>query len=205
MTEITIIDYGLGNIGSIQNMFRKVEAETVVASDPEQILQAKKLLLPGVGHFDRAIERIHSSNLLPALEEKVLKQKVPILGICLGMQLLTKRSEEGKLDGLGWIPAYTKKFRLEGNSRMKIPHMGWNKVHCDNASKLTEDFDSEYRFYFVHSYHAVVDEPKYSLLSTEYGYSFSSGIFKDNIYGVQFHPEKSHRFGKALFRQFANL
>jgi glutamine amidotransferase len=202
---ITIIDYGMGNTGSIVNMLKKIGIKSQITSDPEEIAIARKIILPGVGHFDRAMEKIIQKDLREILDQKALKEKVPFLGICLGMQLLTKRSEEGQCDGLGWIPAKTVRFRFSSESALKIPHMGWNLVHQATPSSLTKNFEPEHSFYFVHSYHAQVEDEKYSILKTKHGYSFDSAIQNDNIFGVQFHPEKSHRFGMRLLENFARL
>ena len=202
---ITIIDYGMGNTGSIVNMLKKIGIKSQITSDSEEIAKARKIILPGVGHFDRAMERIEQSGLREILDQKALKEKVPFLGICLGMQLLTKSSEEGLCTGLGWIPAKTVRFYFPEGSPLKIPHMGWNMVQRSTLSPLTENFEPEHRFYFVHAYHAQVEDEKYSILKTEHGYSFDSAIQNDNIFGVQFHPEKSHRFGMRLLENFARL
>jgi glutamine amidotransferase len=202
---ITIINYGLGNLGSIFNMLKKINVKSCITSKVDEIAKAQKIILPGVGHFDRAMERIGQSGLREILDQKALIEKVPILGICLGMQILTKSSEEGKLLGLGWIPAKTVRFRFPKESNLKIPHMGWNLVQRSTPSPLTENFEREHRFYFVHSYHAIVENEKYSILKTEHGYSFDSAIQNDNVFGVQFHPEKSHRFGMKLLDNFAKL
>ncbi|MGV8059407.1 MAG: imidazole glycerol phosphate synthase subunit HisH [Smithellaceae bacterium] len=202
---ITIIDYGMGNTGSIVNMLKKISIKSQITSDPEEIAKARKIILPGVGHFDRAMEKISQNGLREILDQKALKEKVPFLGICLGMQLLTKNSEEGECTGLGWIPAKTVRFRFSKESLLKIPHMGWNLVYKATPCPLTENFELEHRFYFVHSYHVQVENEKYSILKTEHGYSFDSAIQNDNIFGVQFHPEKSHRFGMRLLENFARL
>ncbi|MBN1183778.1 MAG: imidazole glycerol phosphate synthase subunit HisH [Bacteroidales bacterium] len=202
---ITIINYGMGNTGSIVNMLKKIGVKARISSDVEEIAAARKIILPGVGHFDRAMERITKSGLKEILEQKALKEKVPILGICLGMQILTKSSEEGQCDGLGWVPAKTIKFRFSNESTLKIPHMGWNLVNRTTHCRLTENFESEHCFYFVHSYHAQVEDERYSILKTIYGYPFDSAIQNDNIFGVQFHPEKSHRFGMRLLENFSKL
>jgi glutamine amidotransferase len=202
---ITIVDYGLGNLGSIFNMLKKIGFSSVITSDENAIAKARKIILPGVGHYDRAMERINQSGLREILDDKVTREKVPVLGICLGMQLLTKSSEEGQLPGLGWVPARTVRFRFPAESNLKIPHMGWNLVSRSTESPLSEDFELEHRFYFVHSYHAVVEDEKYSILKTEHGYPFDSAIQNDNVFGVQFHPEKSHRFGMKLLENFAKL
>lgn len=200
---ITIVDYGMGNLGSIQNMLKAVDVQSVVTSDHKIISDAQKLILPGVGAFDSAMERINGSGLRDVLDRKVLEEKVPVLGICLGMQLLTRGSEEGVLPGLGWIPGDTTRFpKIEG---LKVPHMGWNLVADSSTSKLTKDLGEEPRFYFVHSYAVSVDDQNHSILKTTYGIKFDSAIQKGNIYGAQFHPEKSHRFGKQLFKNFAEL
>jgi glutamine amidotransferase len=205
---ITIIDYGMGNLGSIVNMFRKIGLQAVATAEPAAIEQADKLLLPGVGAFDTAMTRIRQQGLLELLNRKALVEKVPILGICLGMQLLADSSEEGILPGLGWIPARTLAFKGRIDTiRYKVPHMGWNIVEKHTESPLTDDFESfeEPRFYFVHSYFVQCDNDRHSILKTAYGLRFDSAIQNGNIYGVQFHPEKSHTFGMQLFRNFARL
>jgi glutamine amidotransferase len=200
---IVIVDYGMGNLGSIVNMFKKVGAKAVISGDPEVIATAPKLLLPGVGSFDRAMERIDALGMKSVLDEQALVIKKPILGICLGMQLLTRGSEEGKLPGLGWIPADTKKFpSLPG---LRIPHMGWNRVEPTTLSPLTHSLIDESRFYFVHSYCVQVDNQSNSILKCHYGMSFDAAIQQDNIFGAQFHPEKSHKFGMQIFKNFVNL
>ena len=202
---ITIINYGLGNLGSIYNMFKKIGVKSVITGDPNEINRAEKIILPGIGHFDRAMEKINQRDFRGIIETKAKKEKVPILGICLGMQLLTNSSEEGRTPGLGLIPAKTIRFKFPKEINLKIPHMGWNFVSRSSKSSLTEGFEEETKFYFVHSYHVIVEDEKYSILKTIHGYSFDSGIQNDNVFGVQFHPEKSHRFGMKLLRNFAKL
>ena len=204
---ITIIDYGMGNLGSIQNMFKYLEIESKIENDPDKIKNASKILLPGVGSFDTAMKKINESDLKEVLNEKALKEQVPVLGICLGMQLLTNCSEEGKFEGLGWVDAQTINFKDKIDKKLKIPHMGWNIVNKSNDSLLTKDFETfdEVRFYFVHSYFVKVEDEKNSILKTKYGIEFDSAIQKDNIYGAQFHPEKSHKFGMKLFENFARM
>lgn len=202
---ITIIDYGLGNLGSIVNMYKKIGIETQITSDVEQINDSKKIILPGVGRFDAAMERIERLNMKAVLNKKALADKIPVLGICLGMQLLTNGSEEGELPGLGWIDAYTYRFNFGENTRIKVPHMGWNLVRKSTQSPLTEGFDDEFRHYFVHSYYVRVKAEQNSILKTKYEIEFDSAIQKDNIYGVQFHPEKSHKFGIKLLKNFAAI
>lgn len=202
---ITIVDYGMGNLGSVHNMFKYIGVRSQISGDVDIISKAEKILLPGVGAFDAAMKRLGEVGLLEVLNQKALQDKVPVLGICLGMQMLTRSSEEGKLEGLGWIPAKTVKFKFE-DRKLKVPHMGWNLVHKVNASPLIEELPEEPRFYFVHSYHVVADDDKYVLMRTNYGYEFDSVITNgDNIFGAQFHPEKSHKFGMKLFKNFAAL
>jgi len=200
---ITIIDYGMGNVGSIQNMLKYLGFSSIVTNDPEKIRNAEKIILPGVGAFDAAMERIKGSGLRDLLDQKALCDKVPILGICLGMQLLTESSEEGFSSGLGWIAAKT--YRFPPSDDLKVPHMGWNTVTVSNRSLLTDELVEDTRFYFVHSYYVKVENEQQSILKTHYGFEFDSAVQKDNIYGVQFHPEKSHRFGKLLFKNFARI
>jgi glutamine amidotransferase len=163
--------------------------------------------LPGVGSFDTAMKKINESHLKELLNEKALKEQVPVLGICLGMQLLTHSSEEGNLAGLGWIDAKTMSFEDRVDKKYRIPHMGWNIVNRSNDSLLNRGFEEfeEARFYFVHSYFVKVEDEKNSILKTNYGVEFDSAIQKDNIYGAQFHPEKSHKFGMKLFENFARI
>lgn len=204
---IAIVDYGMGNLGSIANMLRKLEAECLVTSDPEAIAKADKVILPGVGAFDAAMRRINESGLRLALDRKVLGAGAPVLGICLGMQLLTDSSEEGELPGLGWIPAKTLAFHGRINRMLKIPHMGWNLATRHTPSTLTEGLEhmGELRFYFVHSYFVECDDEANSILRTTYGVIYDSAIQKGHIFGVQFHAEKSHRFGMKLLENFARL
>lgn len=201
---ITIVDYGMGNLGSIQNMFKRIKVDSEITGDIEKIAAAKKILLPGVGAFDAAMQRINESGLKDVLDKKAKEDKVPILGICLGMQLLTRSSEEGKLPGLGWIDATTVRFQFSDPS-LKVPHMGWNLVFKKNDSPLIKDLPEEPRFYFVHSYRVVCANPVHILTTTHYGVEFHSIIQRDNIYGAQFHPEKSHKFGMKLLENFAHL
>jgi glutamine amidotransferase len=200
---ITIVNYGLGNLGSILNMFKKIGVEAEICSEPEQILKARKILLPGVGAFDAAVQKIRDNNLLEVLSEKALKEKVPFLGICLGMQLLTDSSEEGVLPGLGYIRGKTVRFSAEEG--LKIPHMGWNVLQMKNPSALTKNMEGEQRFYFVHSFCVHCEDERNIVAQTPYGGLFDSIIQNENIYGTQFHPEKSHRFGMNLLKNFAQI
>jgi glutamine amidotransferase len=201
---ITIVNYGMGNLGSMCNMFKRIGMKAVIESDPEVIRQASKLVLPGVGAFDTAMTCINNvPDLLEVLSHKALVERVPILGVCLGMQLLTRSSAEGTLPGLGWIPGVTMRFpKQEG---LKVPHMGWNVALPNTPSRLTAQVGDKPRYYFVHSYCVHVDDPAHSLMKTHYGIGFDSAIGCDNIYGVQFHPEKSHRFGMQILKNFAEL
>jgi imidazole glycerol-phosphate synthase subunit HisH len=201
---ITIVDYGMGNLGSIQNMFKRIGVTSEITSDEEKIMAAKKILLPGVGAFDAAMERINHSGLDKILHQKAKEEKVPVLGICLGMQLLTKSSEEGSLPGLGWIDAHTIKFNLPDTS-LKIPHMGWNLVDIVRESPLIIDLPEDPRFYFVHSYFVQCNNPEDVLCTTNYGGYFHSIVQHNNIYGAQFHPEKSHKFGMKLLQNFSQI
>lgn len=201
---ITIVDYGIGNLGSIKNMFKRIDVKAEIISDVNILKNAAKILLPGVGSFDAAMQSIKSiPGLIEVLNNKAKIDQVPILGVCLGMQLLTRSSEEGSLKGLNWIPATTK--RIPNKKGIKVPHMGWNNVIVNRPSPLFKNINSDSRYYFVHSFCVHVDETKYSLMKTNYGINFDSVICKDNIYGVQFHPEKSHRFGMEILKNFSNL
>ena len=201
---ITILNFGLGNIGSIQNMLHYFELDTQVTTDIEVIKKASKFILPGVGAFDTAIKKIKSKDgLYEVLNEQIIVKKKPILGVCLGMQLFMNKSDEGKEKGFGWINGEVKKFPKI--KYLKVPHMGWNKVFFERKSKLTKDLKNDSRFYFVHSYFVKPKDKKVSILSTIYSSKFSSAIEKDNIFGVQFHPEKSHKYGMKIFKNFAEL
>jgi imidazole glycerol-phosphate synthase subunit HisH len=200
---IVVVDYGMGNLGSIENMLKKIGVQPIVSDDPEIIASASKLILPGVGSFDKAMERINSSNLLQVLDQHALVEKKPILGICLGMQLLTRKSEEGKLPGLGWIEADTLRFPVM--NQLKIPHMGWNEVKLNYDSPLTNNLPLKSKFYFVHSYRVKVDYENLSILKCQYGIEFDAAIQHENIFGAQFHPEKSHRYGMQFLRNFIEL
>ncbi|RZL50379.1 MAG: imidazole glycerol phosphate synthase subunit HisH [Pedobacter sp.] len=198
---IHIIDYGLGNLGSIKNMLKKIGYDSTIIANPDDLKKSTKIILPGVGAFDTGIKNLTDGGWIEPLSKKVLVEKVPTLGICLGMQLMCKNSEEGVLPGLAWVNAEVKKFNFESTS-LKIPHMGWNDVFSAKNSKLTQDDFTERRFYFVHSYYVTVANQDQVLFSTNYGSQFNSAFEKDNIIGVQFHPEKSHKFGLSLLKNF---
>lgn len=202
---IVIVDYGMGNLGSVLNMFKKVGAEAIISSDLNIISKAQKILLPGVGAFDAAMQKIAEAGMTELLNKKALVEKVPVLGICLGMQLLTNASEEGQLPGLGWIEGAAFNFKNRIDDKLKIPHMGWNVAKIKQETQLTFGYSGELRYYFVHSYFVKVTNESNSMMTTNYGVEFDSAIVKDNIFGAQFHPEKSHKFGMKLFDNFAKL
>ena len=194
----------MGNIGSLINMFGQIGEEVLVATNESEVLNARKLVLPGVGSFKAAMQKINEMpGLREALDIKAFKHQIPILGVCLGMQLLTESSQEGRAEGLGWIPGITKKFEKIGE--IKIPHMGWNEVKVVQKNQFTESIDDDSKFYFVHSYFVEVHDKQNSLLETEHGLRFDSAIIQENIFGVQFHPEKSHKHGMKLLGSFAKL
>jgi imidazole glycerol-phosphate synthase subunit HisH len=200
---ITIVDYGMGNLGSVCNMLKRIGVAAEITGDPATLARASRILLPGVGAFDSAMQRINASGLRGVLDRKALYERVPIMGICLGMQLLTRSSEEGSLPGLGWIPAVTRRFpQLPG---LKVPHMGWNAVTAANDSPLTAGLASDSRYYFVHSYYVQTDDPRDAVLRSHHGVTFDAVVAHGNLYGAQFHPEKSHRYGMSFLRNFASL
>lgn len=199
---ITIVDYGVGNLGSIRNMLKKVGSESRITSVASEISAANKLILPGVGAFDAGMQHLQKSGLIPALQERVRERGVPILGICLGMQLMTQRSEEGVLPGLGWVDAEALRFKFEEGASFKVPHMGWNVVNPHKSSLLLSGAYPEERFYFVHSYFVRCTNRADVLLTARHGSEFDAAFESDNIMGVQFHPEKSHKFGMRLLHNF---
>lgn len=203
---IAIIDYGMGNVGSILNMLKRLDEDARITRDLSEIKAADKLILPGVGAFDQGMTNLFNFGLIQALNGKVLNEKCPIMAICLGMQLLSNASEEGKLPGLGWIDAHTLRFRFESaNAYLKIPHMGWNTVKPVDQSGLFAGFDELPRFYFVHSYHVCCKDPGDVLATASYGYEFTAAVRRGNVMGTQFHPEKSHKFGMRMLKNFATL
>lgn len=199
---ITIVDYNMGNLGSISNMLKKIGVASRITADPGDIAQAEKLILPGVGAFDAGMDNLARSGLIPLLNQRVLQDRVPTLGICLGMQLMTRQSEEGQRQGLGWIDAEALRFR-PNDPGLKVPHMGWNRVDCQRDAPLVSDLPDMPRFYFVHSYFVRCAHAEDVLLNTTFGGPFHSAFQRGNVMGVQFHPEKSHKFGMALLRNFA--
>lgn len=200
---IAIVDYNTGNLCSIKNLMKKIGFDAVITNDKSVISAASKLILPGVGHFDYGMHNLKQLDLIEVLNEKVLRDKTPVLGICLGVQLFTKRSDEGVEPGLGWIDGITRAFdKNKLNSHLKVPHMGWSDVTYRSDSKLFTGFSEVPRFYFVHSYHLECNHSQDELSYCSHGYEFVSGIEHENIVGVQFHPEKSHRFGMKLLENF---
>jgi len=198
---IAIIDYGLGNLASMLNMLKKIGASAILSSDHDTIAKADKLILPGVGSFDSGMQNLVKRNLIPLLNKIVLEEQIPILGVCLGMQLLGRKSEEGSLPGLGWLDAETFRFKFQvASANLKIPHMGWNQVTVRKPHPLFAGLEEINRYYFVHSYHVICANPDNKLATTSYGFDFTSAVVKDNIMGVQFHPEKSHKFGMRLLK-----
>lgn len=199
---IAILDYGIGNLKSIFNMFKRVSVDSIITSDVDTIKNASKIVLPGVGSFDHGIKSFKNSIFYDTVEREVLEKNKPILGICLGMQLLTNGSEEGYEKGLGWIDADTVKFDLV-DKNLSIPHMGWNNTTPVKKTQLYSEL-GENRFYFVHSYHVICNNNENVLATAEYSQKFTCSIIKNNIYGVQYHPEKSHKYGMQLLKNFSN-
>lgn len=198
---VVIIDYKMNNTSSIKNMLKKAGAkEIIITDDPIIIDKAQKIILPGVGSFDKAMDLLNKKKLIKVIKKKALIDKVPFLGICLGMQLMTNSSEEGQLPGLGLVDASCHKFSASND--FKVPHMGWNKTFISKSSKLIPMETSSSRFYFVHSYYVKLNNLTNELLSTNYVLKFTSAFEVDNLIGVQFHPEKSHKFGLELFKRF---
>ena len=202
---ITIVDYGLGNLASIKNMFKKIGENSIISADTACIEKATKLVLPGVGNFKEGMKNITESGFLDILNKKVINENIPVLGICLGMQLMTQNSEEGDVEGLGWVNAKTFKFNFKNDLNIKIPHFGWNEVLTKGMNGLFSGFTTIPRFYFVHSYYVKCNESDLETGITEYGIEFTSAFKKGNIYGVQFHPEKSHKYGMQLLKNFAEI
>lgn len=204
---ISIVDYGFGNLGSIKNMLDRLGHENEIVEDPQQITHCSKIILPGVGSFDQGMKALHERGWMPILNQKVLNEKIPVLGICLGMQLMTQASDEGVEKGLGWINARTRKFTFPTEVGLKIPHMGWNKVKVLGDSPLHHQLTEleEIRYYFVHSYFVQPLETENTIFSCDYGGGFCAAFQYKNIFGTQFHPEKSHQFGLILLNNFSTL
>jgi glutamine amidotransferase len=202
---ITIIDYKTGNLGSIRNILKRIGEESVVTSDRDEIAKSTKIILPGVGAFDTGMRNLMELDLVGILNEKVKTEKIPVLGICLGMQLLSEGSEEGSLKGLGWIKGENRRFNFKNSIDYKIPHMGWNFIQQHKESNLFNDMYSDARFYFVHAYYFKSNAQSDVLTTTNYEIEFTSSVEQGNIMGVQFHPEKSHKFGMKLLKNFVDF
>jgi len=203
VNSITIVDYGIGNLASIANMLKRVGATCTFATTPDEIVNATSLILPGVGAFDKGMQNLEERGFVEPLTKKVMVDRTPILGLCLGMQLFAESSEEGKREGLGWIGGRCIRFRPDPNNHIKVPHMGWNKLSVAQEHPLMADLGPDPKFYFVHAYH-VVDVPSDQIVAiVTHGVEFPAVIARDNVMGVQFHPEKSHRYGVRLMRNFA--
>lgn len=200
---IVIVDYGMGNAGSIGNMLLRLGMESRISSDPADVLAATRIILPGIGSFDRAMENLERLELIPALDKRVLEDEVPFLGICLGMQLLTQGSDEGQRPGLGWIEGRTLRFGFDGNTDLRVPHMGWNRIDVHRSSPILDDRYEQSRYYFVHSFHVQCRHDANVLATTRYGVEFHSAVIRGNVMGTQFHPEKSHKFGLRLLANFS--
>jgi len=200
--KLAVIDNGLSNIGSLVNMLRRIGADFSVVNTPDAVMEAGKIILPGIGAFDAGMKRLNDLGLIDALNKKVLSEKIPALGICLGMQMMSQGSEEGTLGGLSWFDARVVRFKFPPDAPQKIPHMGWNFISQKKQSRLFGNFPEHPKFYFVHSYHFQPNHRDDVLCMTAYGYEFASAVERDNIAGVQFHPEKSHKFGMQLLKNF---
>ncbi len=199
---IAIVDYGVGNLGSILNMFRRIGSEADLATTESDLASAVGIVLPGVGSFDRGMMNLKESGLLPLIEKRVWDDGLPLLGVCLGMQLLTNGSDEGTEPGLGWIDAHS--YRFDPPEGLKVPHMGWNRLNVLEESPLFAGIEDP-QFYFLHSFYVGCRDRSQAIAQTTYGQIFDSAVCRENVFGVQFHPEKSHRFGMQLFRNFVNL
>jgi len=203
---IVVVDYDTGNIGSVLNMLKKVGAKAVVSRDPKVLRSADKLVLPGVGAFDEAMNNLHRFGLCEILNELVLEKRRPILGVCLGAQLMAGSSEEGKQLGLRWLNAHIVRFQAPAGKALRVPHMGWNNVQAvGEGGGIFRNVPQPMRFYFLHSYHMVVNEPSLELASSVYGGRFTSAMARDNILSLQFHPEKSHKYGLQIYRNFVDV
>jgi glutamine amidotransferase len=202
--RVALVDLGLGNIGAVVNMLRRAGGTACLVSDPNELNLYSKVMLPGVGSFDAGISKLDLAGFRPALHSYASSGRA-LLGVCLGMQLLADGSEEGRMPGLGLVPGTVKRFSFEQKSALKVPHMGWNQVTRSKEHPLTTGLDDGARFYFVHSYYFKCEDKQDELLSTQHGVDFSSGVQRENVMGVQFHPEKSHRYGMQLIKNFVEL
>ena len=203
--NIVIINYGMGNLRSVYNKFKRLNISVKVSSNPLEIEKADKVILPGVGHFANGVRKLKEYGIWDILNKKILEEKTPILGICLGMQLMAMHSEEGNVEGFGWLNARVKRFEIEDKIKWKVPHMGWNSIECNKESVLFKDVNIDSLFYFVHSYHVLCNNENDVLSTTTYSYKFVSAIENKNIFGTQFHPEKSHDWGAKILENFARM
>lgn len=203
--KMVIIDYGMGNLRSVYNKFKKMGIDCLISSQKEDIESAEKLILPGVGHFKYGMQNLTKLDLINILHKKVCDEKTPIFGICLGIQLFCSFSEEGNCKGLNWIDAEVVKFKVSDKIKYKVPHMGWNDIIVKNSNALDNEINVGEKFYFVHSYHLNCSDKEDIWMTTEYDYEFVSAVHRNNIYGTQFHPEKSHDAGYKLLKKFAEL
>jgi glutamine amidotransferase len=202
---IVILDYGLGNVRAIDNIYRKLNIQSIVSSDIEDIKRADKIILPGVGSYDWAMTKLLSTGWKDVLDDMILVSKIPVLGICVGMQMLGFSSEEGSMSGLGWIPGHVKRLRSTvSNHEFRLPHMGWNDVFPSHGESIFKSMVN-YQFYFLHSYCFVPEDDSHILATTDYFGSFACAVHRGNVFGVQFHPEKSHQWGIDLLRKFAEI
>lgn len=200
-----IVDFGMGNLDSVRRKLSQFNRNPIVSSDPGAIVAAAKLVLPGVGHFLQAMENLKRLRLIEPLNEAVLIKRIPVLGICLGLQLMARHSQEGDVDGLGWIEGEVVRFRPSDTLKFKVPHVGWNQVSIRKESALMKGIPNSSEFYFVHSYHFMADAAEDILNEAVYEHTFTAAIERDNVFGVQYHPEKSHDIGERLLGNFANL
>jgi len=203
--KLMIVDYRTGNLNSIKRALARIGISSFISSSPAEIASAEKIILPGVGHFATAMSRLRELGLIDVLNRSVLNDKKPVLGICLGMELMAAHSNEGDVDGLGWINAKAVRFRLNELGRCKVPHMGWNQISIKKSSRLMDGIQDGSEFYFAHSYHLSVADRSAILNETDYESIFTSAIESGNIFGVQYHPEKSHDLGLRLLKNFAHM
>lgn len=203
---IALVDYGLGNIQAFANIYNRLNIPVCIARDAETLAKAERVILPGVGAFDWAMTRLNRSGMRECLDDLVTNRKAPVLGICVGMQMMAKRSDEGEMPGLGWIDAEVRKFDMRNsNQKTRLPHMGWNDVEPSEFANVFRGMDEGSRFYFLHSYYFAPARPDDVLGTTDYNGRFASAVRSGNVFGVQFHPEKSHRWGVQLLKNFAEL
>ncbi|QDZ06944.1 imidazole glycerol phosphate synthase subunit HisH [Sphingomonas panacisoli] len=201
---IAILDYGLGNIKAFANIYRELNVPFTIATDRDTLLAADRIILPGVGHFDHAMQRLNGSGMRDALDEAVMGQRKPVLGVCVGMQMLARSSEEGGESGLGWIDGAVARIRFpSGTGRGLLPHMGWSSISVSSDVQLLQGLDEALGFYFLHSYRFICDDPTDVIAMADYATPFHCAVRRGNVYGVQFHPEKSHHNGVRLLKNFA--